>query len=202
MRNKDSEVMSKIIEYIDDVYITANRTPTMQEIADIVGMTKGTISKYIKEMTEKGMVENNGGWYGIRTKKINKILGELCRVPIVGEIACGTPMLAEENIESYLTVSSSFLGQGKFFALKAHGNSMINANIKDGDFVIVRKQNTAEEGEIIVALIDDSATLKRFFIDEKKRKIRLHPENDEMQDMYFDKVEIQGVVKKIVKDCI
>ena len=111
-------------------------------------------------------------------------------------------MLAEENIESYLTVSSSFLGQGTYFALKAHGNSMINANIKDGDFVIVRKQNTAEEGEIIVALIDDSATLKRFFKDEKKRKIRLHPENDEMQDMYFDKVEIQGVVKKIVKDCI
>jgi len=153
-------------------------------------------------MTEKGMVENNGGWYGIRTKKISKILGELCRVPIVGEIACGTPMLAEENIESYLTISSSFLGQGTYFALKAHGNSMINANIKDGDFVIVRKQNTAEEGEIIVALIDDSATLKRFFKDEKKRKIRLHPENDEMQDMYFDKVEIQGVVKKIVKDCI
>ena len=202
MRNKDSEVMSKIIEYIDDVYISANRTPTMQEIADIVGMTKGTISKYIKEMTEKGMVENNGGWYGIRTKKISKILDELCRVPIVGEIACGTPMLAEENIESYLTISSSFLGQGTYFALKAHGNSMINANIKDGDFVIVRKQNTAEEGEIIVALIDDSATLKRFFKDEKKRKIRLHPENDEMQDMYFDKVEIQGVVKKIVKDCI
>ena len=77
---------------------------------------------------------------------------------------------------------------------------MINANIEDGDIVVIREQNYADEGQIIVALIDDAATLKRYYLDRKKRKIRLHPENDEMEDMYFSKVDIQGVVKKVIKD--
>lgn len=84
--------------------------------------------------------------------------------------------------------------------MRAVGNSMVNANIEEGDFVIVKQQNMAEEGQIVVALIDDAATLKRFYIDKKKRKIRLHPENDNMEDMFFDKVDIQGVVKKVIKD--
>ena len=131
-----------------------------------------------------------------------KILADTVRVPIVGSIACGTPMLAEENIESYIPISSSILGTGNFFALHARGNSMVNANIEDGDFVIVRQQNTAEEGQIIVALIDDEATLKRFYTDRRRRKVRLHPENDEMEDMYFDSIDIQGIVVKVIKDVV
>ena len=134
--------------------------------------------------------------------KVAKVLADTVRVPIVGSIACGTPMLAEENIESYIPISSSILGTGNFFALHARGNSMVNANIEDGDFVIVRQQNTAEEGQIIVALIDDEATLKRFYTDRRRRKVRLHPENDEMEDMYFDSIDIQGIVVKVIKDVV
>ena len=77
---------------------------------------------------------------------------------------------------------------------------MIGANIDDGDLVIVRQQDTAKEGEIVVALVNDEATLKRFYIDKKRKKIRLHPENPELSDMFFDKVDIQGVAIKVIKD--
>ena len=105
-----------------------------------------------------------------------------------------------ENVEQYIPISTALLGQGKFFALHARGNSMINANIEDGDFVIVRQQNTAEDGQLVVALIDDEATLKRYYRDNKNRQIRLHPENDAMSDMYYDEIAIQGVAVKVIKD--
>lgn len=200
MRSKSTDKMIRIVEYINDKYFAENYVPTMQEIADYMGMSKGNVSDYLKEMATLGMVDLNGGWRNLSTNKIEKVLSDISRIPVVGSIACGTPMLAEENIESYLTISGSFLGPGKFFALKATGNSMVNANINDGDFVIVRQQKSANEGEIIVALIDDSATLKRYYIDEKRKMVRLHPENDEMEDMYYEEVEIQGVAVKIVKD--
>ena len=78
---------------------------------------------------------------------------------------------------------------------------MINAGIDDGDIVIIKKQSAADEGQIVVAMVDDGdCTLKRYFIDRRKKKIRLHPENDNMEDMYYDKVEIQGIAVKIIKD--
>lgn len=200
MRSKDPDKMNRILEYIDDTYFTTNSVPTMQEIADYMGMTKSNVSGYIKEMSEKGMISTSGGWRGLSTNKMQKTLSNLTRVPILGSIACGTPMFAEENIESYVTISSSFLGSGNYFLLRASGESMINAGIEDGDLVLVKQQNTAEEGQIVVALVEDSTTLKRLYIDRNKKKIRLHPENDNMEDMYFDSVEIQGVVKKVLKD--
>ncbi|MBO4695428.1 MAG: repressor LexA, partial [Clostridia bacterium] len=78
--------------------------------------------------------------------------------------------------------------------------SMINADIQDGDLVLVREQSDANEGDIVVALINDETTLKRFFVDKKKKKARLHPENNEMEDMFFDSIEIQGVATKVLKD--
>lgn len=200
MKVMSENVFNAIIEYIDSYYLANNCVPTLQEIADAVHLNKSNVSRNLQVMKERGLIEVNGGWRGVKTKKIAKILSDAIRIPVVGSIACGTPMLAEENIESYIPISISILGSGMFFALRAKGNSMVNANICDGDFVIVRQQNTAEEGQIVVALIDDEATLKRFYIDKKKRKIRLHPENDEMGDMYFDKIDIQGVAVKVIKD--
>jgi len=122
-------------------------------------------------------------------------------MPVVGTIACGTPILAEENIESYLSISGKFLGPGVFFVLVAKGDSMINAGIDNGDYVIVRQQNSADEGQIVVALVEDGeCTLKRYYKDEKRKKIRLHPENNEMEDMYFDTISIQGVAVKVIKN--
>lgn len=200
MKVMSESVFTAIIDYIDDYYFANNCVPTMQEIADGIHLNKSNVCRNLQEMSDRGLVEMTGGWRSIKTKKMSKTYVGAGRVPIVGSIACGTPMLAEENIESYLTISTAFLGQGKFFALRAVGHSMINANIDDGDFVIVKQQSEANEGQIVVALIDDAATLKRYYIDKKKRKIRLHPENDEMDDMFFDKIDIQGVVKKVIKD--
>ena len=101
-----------------------------------------------------------------------------------------------------MPIPTEFLGSGKYFILKASGNSMIKANIEDGDYVIIKQQETAEVGQIIVALINDEATLKRYYLDDKRQKVRLHPENDEMQDMYFKNVIIQGIAVKVIKDLI
>ena len=122
-------------------------------------------------------------------------------IPIVGEIACGSPILAEENIESYLTISGSFLGDGEYFALIAYGDSMINAGIDDGDYVVIRKQSFANEGQIVVAMVNGGdCTLKRYYLEREKKRIRLHPENDDMADMYFSNIAIQGVAVKVIKN--
>lgn len=190
---------SAIIAFIDEYYNTNGKVPTLQEIADKVHLDKSNVSRNLKVMRERGLINLDGG---IKTTKIEKRKIELNYVPVVGTIACGTPMLAEQNIERYIPISKELIGNGNFFALHASGDSMINANIEDGDFVIVRQQNYANEGEIIVALIDDETTLKRYYLDKRKHKVRLHPENDKYEDMFFDSINIQGVAVKVLKDLI
>ena len=202
MKVMNEDNFSAIIAFIDEYYNTNGKVPTQQEIADAVGLNKSNVSRNLKVMKERGLIDLDGGWGGIKTSKIQKRNIELNYVPVVGTIACGTPMLAEQNIERYIPISKELIGNGNVFALHASGNSMINANIEDGDFVIVRQQNHANEGEIIVALIDDETTLKRYYLDRKKHKVRLHPENDDMEDMYFDSINIQGVAVKVLKDLI
>ena len=202
MRTKSTELMDKIIKFVDSQYNMTGRTPTMEEIAVKMEITKGCVSNYIKEMAERKLIVNNGGSRGIMTKTMSKSKLSVLQVPVVGSIACGTPLLAEENIECYLPISKELLGNGKFFILKANGDSMKNANICNGDCVVVRQQETAEEGQIVVALINDEATLKRYYLDKKNKQIRLHPENDTMQDMFFKSIVIQGIAVKVIKDLI
>lgn len=200
MRSKNENTLKAILEYINEWYYANNDYPTLDQIAVGVQTSKATAYRYIEELIERGEIEKNSRFGNLVTKNIAKSLQKADCIPIVGEIACGSPILAEENIESYVTFSRELLGGGKFFILRAKGDSMINAGINDGDLVIVRQQETADEGQIVVALINDEATLKRYFRDKRRRKIRLHPENDEMDDMYFSSVSIQGVAVKILKD--
>lgn len=192
--------MNKMLNYINDNFEKTGRTPTYREIAKEFSITSGCVSNYIKEMAEKNMLENSSGSRGIRTLKMKKSNNAIEQLGVVGSIACGSPMYAEENIETYISFPRALLGNGEFFILRANGESMIDAGIDDGDLVIIRKQETAEEGDIIVALINDEATLKRFYRDKKRRKIRLHPENAKLEDMYFDNIAIQGVAIKVIKD--
>lgn len=203
MRTKNQETISAILTYIDRTYDKKNKAPSMQEIADFVGLSRPMVSRYIASMVENGMLERGTGHYALITPYIKKVMPGNQRLPIVGTIACGTPILAEENIESYLTISGSFLGAGEHFVLIAKGDSMINIGIDDGDYVVVRKQNTANEGQVVVALIDnEEATLKRFYNDKRKKKVRLHPENDDLEDMFYDysNVNIQGIAIKVIKN--
>ena len=120
------------------------------------------------------------------------------RAAVVGDISCGLPNIAEEHIEEYVSLPESMFGSGEFYILRARGESMIEAGIDPGDLVVIRKQETAENGQIAVVLVDDEATLKRFYIEDNR--VRLHPENSEMKDIYVDHCIIQGVAVKVIKD--
>lgn len=201
MRSKNEETILNIIEYINEKFFTVREIPSVQEIADHIGVVKSTVSKYLTEMENRGLITRDNTHYSIETLKMKKTMKNTQQLPIVGNIACGTPILAEQNIESYLTISGDFLGTGTFFVLMAKGDSMINAGINDGDYVIVRQQPSAEEGQIVVAMVEDGeCTLKRYYKDKRRKKIRLHPENEKMKDMFFDNIEIQGVVLKVIKN--
>ena len=201
MRSKSTETMNEILDFINETFFNTREIPSVQEIADHIGIAKSSTSRYLTEMENRGMLRRNSSFYGIETNKMQKAMKRVSLIPMVGEIACGTPILAEENIESYLTISGDFLGQGEFFALRAHGDSMINIGVNNGDYVVIKKQSFADEGQIVVAMVNDGdCTLKRYFIDRKRKKIRLHPENDEMEDMYFEKIDIQGIAVKVIKN--
>ncbi len=202
MRSKNENTLKAIVEYINEWYFANNDYPTLDQIAAGVQSSKTTVYRYIEELIDRGEIEKNSRFGNLVTKSIAKTLQKTDCLPIVGAIACGLPILAEENIEAYVTFSRELLGSGNFFILRAKGNSMINAGINDGDLVIVRQQETADEGQIVVALIDNEATLKRYYVDRRKKKIRLHPENDNVDDMYFDSIAIQGVAVKILKDLV
>lgn len=198
MRVRDNEQMKAILQFINDTYFKEGYVPTYSEIADEFGISKSTAYRNVKYLEEKGMLTTTGKT--VTTTRMSKLDRSTIRLEVIGSIACGTPIFAEENIESYLTISASFLGAGEYFALRAKGNSMINAGINDGDYVIIRKQNYANEGQIIVALIGDEATLKRYYLDRENKRIRLHPENNRMKDMFYDEIAIQGVAVKVIKD--
>lgn len=200
MRSKNEDTLKAILNFINDWYFQNNDYPTLMQIGEALHIGTTTAHRYVTELVNRGEIAKNNRYGNLQTKEISKSSVKASRLPIVGEIACGTPILAEENIECYVTFSRELLGSGNFFILRAKGDSMINAGIDDGDLVIIRQQDAANEGQIVVALIDNEATLKRYYLDNKKKKIRLHPENDELDDMFFDEIAIQGVAVKILKD--
>lgn len=202
MRSKSVKLMNDIIDYVNNVYSLTGRTPSYREIASHFSITSACVSNYIKDMAKRNMISNTSKVHGLITEKMRKSTYGTTSIPVIGSISCGLPIFAEENIECYLPIPTSFVGSGKFFILRANGDSMIEASINDGDYVIVKQQEFAEEGQIVVALIDDSATLKRYYIDNKKKLIRLHPENSSMEDQYYDHIQIQGVAVKVIKDLL
>ena len=123
-------------------------------------------------------------------------------VAIVGAVPCGPLTECEESIEGFIRLPKSLIGQGKFFLLKASGNSMTNAGIDDGDLVLIRQQDTANEGDIVVALVENENTLKRLAYNGRKHRYYLHPENETMDDIYVENLSVQGVAIKVLKDLI
>ena len=199
MQHKKTEIIETLEEYINDYKdSTGGSTPTVREIAADVGLAYSTVSRYLTFMKEQGIVEY-AGRRNIVTKQSKHDADGFCRVPILGAVSCGLPKFAEENIEEYVKLPVSMFGRGDFFILRAKGDSMINAGIEDGDLVVVRKANTANYNQIVVALIDeDEATLKRFRPDGEV--VRLHAENPNYDDIVVDDCVIQGVAVKVLKD--
>lgn len=198
MRSKSPELMSEIKKYIEDYYLQNRQSPSTTKIAEAVGIARGTAYKYLVEMAEKNMIEYDG--QEIRTNVTRKYSGEQTQTPIVGSIPCGSPQYEEENIEEYVSLPTAIFGKGDFFILRASDQSMIEAEIDDGDLVVVKKQVEANEGDIVVALVDNQNTLKRYFRDDENKKIILHPENKKMKDIIVDECCIQGVACHIIKE--
>ena len=196
MRSKDKTLMAAIEKFVSDYTDSNGISPTMQEVADGVGSSKATVQRYIAQLCDDGFLDYSG--HGTMTS--TKTKAAAIRVPVLGTIACGIPKFAEENIEEYVRLPVALFGKGNFFILRAYGDSMIEAGIDNGDLVLIRQQNYADEGQIVVALMEDEATLKRFYPEPKKHRIRLHPENSRMDDIYVDNCEIQGVAVKVLKD--
>jgi len=191
----------QLIEEFVDCYADTNggRSPRLSEIAAGLGLSKSTVSKYLNIMKAEGLIDFEGH-RGLLTKRMRTVHEGLCSVPVLGEVACGLPILAEENIEEYVRLPISLFGKGDYFILRARGDSMINAGIDDGDMVLARKQNVAEYNQMVVALVGDEATLKRFR--PRGGKIYLHAENPAYEDIVLDSCLIQGVAVKVIKDII
>lgn len=193
MSIRNIELENQIYDFIKDYSEEKNINPSVQEIADHFDCAKSTAYKFLVRLEKEGRLQKSDkGDYYIQKNYITFI-----QVPLVGVISCGTPIFAEQNIEEYIPLPRDFLGKGEYFALRTKGDSMINAGIDSGDIVFVKIQNTAENGEIIVALTDEEATLKRYY--KRNGKIILHPENESYKDIIVDSCLIQGIAIKVLK---
>lgn len=199
MPDNCAEYSERIGNYIDNYHYVNNRLPSVGEIADALGISHTDIYTYLAPMMSEGLLEYRNGEI-IDAELDSSINDDMVLVPVLGRIACGVPKYAEGNIEEFVRMPVSVFGQGDFYLLTATGESMIEAGIDDGDQILIRKQDYAEEGDIVVALMEDEATLKRYYPEPEFCRVRLHPENRDMSDIYVDNCIIQGVAVKAVKD--
>ena len=202
MRAKNEDKKIEVYDFING-YISENGTsPTTAEICAAVGLAKATVSKYVNRLADEGLLDRIGR-YGLVSSSVQR---PKARMPIIGSVACGKPKLAVEDIEGYITVDEDIMGNsGEYFALIADGDSMINAGIDSGDIVYIEKNDYAENGSIVVALVEDGetseirATLKRFFRDEENKRYILRPENDALSDIIVSQVKIIGIARRVLK---
>lgn len=192
INEKTDKVYKFIIDYIDN----NGYPPSIREICAKLNIkSTATAYSYIDKLKERGLLEKSPMKKRAITPATKK--ANFASIPLIGTITAGTPIFAVENLEGYCPLPEDFNGAEDDFALRVSGESMINAGIYDKDIIIVKKCDTADNGNIVVALIDDSATVKRFY--KKDGKIVLHPENDYMSDMIFDNVQILGIVKGLIR---
>lgn len=200
---KLSEMQKKIYDYITSCIQTQGYPPSVREIGEAVGLkSPSTVHFHLKHLAEEGYIEvgaGKGRAITLAHRPAPAFLSDdvpVGKVPIVGNVAAGSPILAEECIEDYLTFDTGGRS-GEYFALHVRGESMLNAGILNGDLVVVRQQQTAENGEIVVALIDDEATVKRYC--RKNGHLWLMPENDAYSPIDGAYAQILGKVSAVVR---
>lgn len=184
---------SQIYEFLKNYTENKGYPPSVREICEAVSLkSTSTVHGHLKRLEKKGLIKRDPT--KPRALEIVEFLQpkrEMINIPIVGNITAGTPILATENIEDTFTLPLDFIKHNnELFMLRVSGNSMINAGINDGDLAIIEKTQHASNGDIVVALIDDSSTIKRFF--KENDHIRLQPENDAMLPMIVDDCKILG----------
>lgn len=193
---KISNKQQEILDYIKSEIINRGYPPTVRDICTAVNLkSTSSVHSHLATLEREGYIlrdKTKPRAIEIVDDSFNTARKEIINIPVVGKVAAGEPLLAVQNIENYFPVPAEYLSNHVTFMLKVQGESMINAGIYDGDTIIVEEASTAENGEIIVALIDDSATVKRFF--REKDHIRLQPENDSMEPIIVKDCKIIGKV--------
>ncbi|NLU25368.1 MAG: transcriptional repressor LexA [Clostridiales bacterium] len=192
-----SGMQQKIYDYIVSSIQRQGYPPSVREIGEAVGLkSPSTVHFHLKHLEELGVIEKGAG----KGRALTLCQGEKVpaenQIPIVGDVAAGTPILAQENIEDYLTFDTGGRG-GAYFALRVRGESMINAGILPDDLVVVRQQATANNGEIVVALLGEEATVKR--LSRKNGEIWLLPENENYSPIDGREAEVLGKVAAVIR---
>jgi len=192
------ENQQKILDFIKSEIEDKGYPPSVREICAAVGLrSTSTVHAHLNHLEAQGLIRRDP----TKPRALEVVDGSQPRgrsVPLVGRVTAGQPILAIENIDEYLTLPQSVLGQGKMFSLRVEGESMIDAGIMDGDIVVLRQQDTAENGEIVVAMTDeDEATLKRIYYEADR--VRLQPENPTMAPIYVKHATVLGKLVALIR---
>ena len=193
MRRKDDSKKVSILNYINDYIGQYSSSPSVREISGGTGIPRATVQRYLVSMDEAGEIEYDGR--SIRTPAMRKMTPINC-VRVLGRVACGPGDEEQEEVLEYLRMPEKLVGKGNFFALIAKGESMIDAGIREGDYVIVRQTQTAELGDIVVALYDGLNNLKVLSYDTEREQYYLisrNPDQKKYAPIYVDELLIQGV---------
>ena len=186
----------EILNYIKDEILERGFPPAVREICQAVGLkSTSSVHSHLETLEKNGYIRRDPTKpraIEILDESFNMLRREMVNVPVVGTVAAGQPILAEQNIDSYFPIPSEYMPNEQSFILKVKGESMVNAGILDGDSVLVMQQTTARNGDIVVALIEDSATVKTYY--KENGHYRLQPENDTMDPIIVDDCKILGKV--------
>ncbi len=186
----------EILNYIKDEILERGFPPAVREICQAVGLkSTSSVHSHLESLEKNGYIRRDPTKpraIEILDESFNMLRREMVNVPVVGTVAAGQPILAEQNIDNYFPIPSEYMPNEQSFILKVKGESMINAGILDGDSVLVMQQTTARNGDIVVALIEDSATVKTYY--KENGHYRLQPENDTMDPIIVDDCKILGKV--------
>ena len=193
---KITDKQREILEYIKAEILNRGYPPAVREICEAVKLkSTSSVHAHLETLEKNGYIRRDPTKpraIEIVDENFNLTRREMVNVPIVGKVAAGEPILAVENIENYFPIPAEFMPNEPTFILQVQGESMINAGILNGDMVLVEQQQTADNGDMVVALIDDGATVKTFYKEEGF--IRLQPENDFMDPIIVSEVMIMGKV--------
>ena len=197
---KISKKQSEILEYIKNEILNRGFPPSVREICEAVNLkSTSSVHSHLETLEKNGYIRRDPTKpraIEIVDDNFNLVRRETINVPIIGKVAAGQPLLAVENVEGYFPIPSEYMPNNKTFMLVVQGDSMVNAGIFNGDYVVVEQQPTAENGQKVVALIDDSATVKTF--DKEDGHIRLQPENDSMEPIIVEPDQPFQILGKVI----
>ena len=202
MRTKDQETLDKIMKFVNKYYHENRVAPTISEVAAGVGVARSTTHRYLQELSDRGLLDYGRGI--LSAPESAKMKTAYISVPLVGSIYCGSPEEEEEKVEEYVSLPVSLFGKGDFYILRAKGDSMIDADIDEGDLLVIERNCTASEGDIVVALDQDQQnTLKRYVgFDDSEKCYILAYENRALypgEKIKLKSFEVQGVARHVIK---